>query len=148
MRHYLVVANQSLTQPRLTETILACRDAGPSDFHLLVPATLTQAHTRARLTRAEATGLAQGRLHAALARLKALGVAVSGEVGGPSPVVAIGEILSRRSFDELIISTLPAGPSQWLRRGLPERVERLFNLPVTLVTPQFEAVAAGTGSWR
>jgi len=147
MRHYLVVANQSLTQPELIDTILACRDAGPSDFHLLVPATLSQAHDRALLTRAEAAGLARGRLRAAIGRLKDLGVAVSGEVGDPSLVVAVGEVLSRRRFDELIISTLPAGPSQWLRRGLPELVERLFNLPVTLVTAE-PAVAAEVGAWR
>ena len=147
MRHYLVVANQSLAQSELTEAILARRDAGPSEFHLLVPAILTQAHDRARLTRAEAFGLAQGRLRSAVARLKALGVPVTGEVGDPSPVVAIAEVLSRRRFDELIISTLPAGPSQWLRRGLPERVERVFHLPVTLVTGEPE-VAAEVGSWR
>jgi hypothetical protein len=50
-------------------------------------------------------------------------------------VVAIGELLRRRSFDELILSTLPVGPSEWLRCNVPTRIEQLFNIPVQLVTP-------------
>jgi hypothetical protein len=49
--------------------------------------------------------------------------------------VAIGEVLRRRSFDALILSTLPVGPSQWLRHDVPTRIEQLFGIPVDLVTP-------------
>ena len=52
--------------------------------------------------------------------------------------MAIGEVLRRRSFDTLILSTLPVGPSQWLRYDVPSRIERLFNMPVELVTPPLE----------
>jgi hypothetical protein len=54
-------------------------------------------------------------------------------VGDPSPIVAISEVVNRTSFDALIISTLPVGASQWLRRGVPQRIERLISLPVRLV---------------
>jgi len=132
MRHYLVVANQTLGNPQLIDTIVACTQAGPCHFHLLVPAT--QSHDdHTRWTRPEATAIARCRLETALARLKRLGVPASGEVGDPSPVVAIGEVVSRVGFDSLIISTLPVGASQWLRRGVPQRIERLFHLPVRVV---------------
>jgi hypothetical protein len=133
MHHYLVVANQTLGNPQLIDTIVACRQAGPCCFHLLVPATQSQDdHTR--WTRPEATAIARCRLDTALARLKRLGVPASGEVGDPSPTVAIGEALNRDAgFDSLILSTLPEGASQWLRRGVPQRIERLFHLPVRLV---------------
>jgi hypothetical protein len=133
MRHYLVVANQTLRQPELTEKIRACNEAGPCDFFLLVPAT--RAHGPVRWTPADANAVARRRLDGALERFRALGANVVGEVGDPSPVLAIGELLRRRSFDVLILSTLPVGPSQWLRGDVPARIQQLFNIPVELVTP-------------
>ena len=136
MRHYLVVANQTLRQPELAEKIKACIDAGPCEFYLLVPAT--RAHGPVRWRPADAAALASRRLDGALTRFRALGAEVSGEVGDPSPVVAIGAVLRRRSFDALLLSTLPVGPSQWLRHDVPARIERLFNIPVELVTAPFD----------
>ena len=133
MRHYLVVANQTLKQPELSEKVRAIIEAGPCDFFLLVPAT--RAHEPVRWTPADAVAVARRRLDGALERFRAVGADIVGEVGDPSPVVAIGDVLRRRSFDALILSTLPVGPSQWLRHDVPERIERLFNLPVELVTP-------------
>ena len=43
------------------------------------------------------------------------------------------EALEREPFDEVIVSTLPAGVSHWLHRDLPSRLEQL-GLPVTVVT--------------
>jgi GABA permease len=140
MRHYLVVANQTLKQPELAEKITACIDAGPSNFFLLVPAT--RAHEPVRWTPSDAVAVARRRLDSALERFRALGADVVGEVGDPSPVVAIGAVLRRRPFDALILSTLPVGPSQWLRHDVPTRIERLFNLPVELVTPALDLAAA------
>jgi hypothetical protein len=136
MRHYLVVANQTLKQPELTEKIRTCNDAGPCDFYLVVPAT--RAHGPLRWTPADAFAVAKRRLESALERFRALGADVVGEVGDPSPVIAIGEVLRRRSFDALILSTLPVGPSQWLRGDVPARIQQLFGLPVELVTPPTE----------
>jgi len=139
MRHYLVVANQTLKQPELSEKIRAIIDAGPCDFFLLVPAT--RAHEPVRWTPADAVAVARRRLESALERFRALGADVIGEVGDPSPVVAIGEVLRRRSFDALILSTLPVGPSRWLRHDVPTRIEELFNIPVELVTPPLDLAA-------
>ena len=136
MRHYLVVANQTLKQPELSEKIRTCIEAGPCDFFLLVPATRT--HGPVRWTPADAHAVARRRLESALERFRALGADIVGDVGDPSPVVAIGEVLRRRAFDALILSTLPVGPSQWLRGDVPARIKQLFGIPVTLVTPPVE----------
>ena len=66
---------------------------------------------------------------------EAAGGTVEGIVGDTDPFVAVQWALERGDFDELIISTLPARVSRWLRRDLPHRVEA-FGLPVTVVTAE------------
>jgi hypothetical protein len=66
---------------------------------------------------------------------EAAGDHVEGIVGNSDPFVAVQETIEQGGFDEIIISTLPARVSRWLRRDLPHRVEAL-GLPVTVVTAQ------------
>src|SRR5437870_11702865 len=108
MRHYLVVANQTLKQPELTEKIRTCIEAGPCDFFLLVPAT--RAHEPVRWTPADAVAVARRRLESALERFRALGADVIGEVGDPSPVVAIGDGVRRGLVAAVVLCVLQAGP--------------------------------------
>jgi hypothetical protein len=129
MRRYLVVANQTLGGTHLTEKITETLAAGPSAFHVLVPAT-PPGHL-ATWTEGEALAVAQERLDAALLRFKELGAEASGEVGDPNPLQAIGDALLEQKFDEIILSTLPLGASRWLKQDLPHRVERTYSIPVT-----------------
>ncbi len=64
---------------------------------------------------------------------EAAGGHVEGLVGDRDPFIAMQQTLIRGSYDEIIISTLPARVSRWLRRDLPHRVAAL-GLPVTVVT--------------
>jgi hypothetical protein len=64
---------------------------------------------------------------------EAAGGHVEGMVGDTDPLVAVRDAVEQLGFDEVIVSTLPARVSHWLRRDLPSRVEQL-GLPVTVVT--------------
>ena len=79
------------------------------------------------------------RLDRALARFRALGADVDGEVGDGNPILAIEDALRREAFDEIILSTLPPGISRWLRLDLPSRVSERFRLPVTHLIAEPEA---------
>ena len=78
--------------------------------------------------------LARERLREALNRLRALGADGAGEVGVPDPLEAIGVVLHRHEFDEVILSTLPGRRSRWLATGPPSRIRRTYKLPVTQIT--------------
>ena len=137
MRRYLVVANQTLGGEHLAEKVRACLAAGPSRFHILVPAT--QPHDHAVWTEGEARALAQHQLELALERFRELGAEAEGEVGDERPLQAIADAVEQQAFDEIILSTLPPGLSRWLRQDLPHRVERTFEVTVTHVVAEPEA---------
>jgi hypothetical protein len=80
---------------------------------------------------------AQRRLDTALPLLSAAaGLTVVGIVGSHDPVAAVQDALNLLGFDEVIVSTLPAHLSRWLRLDLPRKIGAL-GFPVT------EIVSAG-----
>jgi hypothetical protein len=78
--------------------------------------------------------LARQRMRDQLDRMRELGASVSGEIGVADPVDAVGVVLHRWEFDEVILSTLPGRRSRWLAADLPTKIRRGFKLPVTQVT--------------
>ena len=132
MRRYLIVAHRTLCGEHLIEKVKECRAAGDSEFHLVVPVQHPKDHP---WSDGEVEHAARGVLDEGVARFADEGVAVTGEVGDANPVEAIAAVLRRRPFDEIILSTLPRGPSKWLKTDVVHRVERQFPLPVTHVMP-------------
>ena len=143
----LAVANQTLGSEDLAQKVRERVQAGATELWVLVPATHPRDQSQIAIAGsgvvfplqdgsedADAYALAERRLQAAQDRFRGLGVAVGGEVGDEDPFDALKDVLARREFDEVIVSTLPTGASHWLRTDLPSRVHRKFKLPVTTVT--------------
>lgn len=149
MRRYLVVANQTLSAQDVLGKIGSCLTSGPCRIHFLVPATPPDEGLT--YTAAEAASQAQERLDKALHYFRERGYDVSGEVGDPNPVDAVHDAIHREPFDEIILSTFPAGASRWLRMDLPSRLERQFGLPVSHFEsqlPNAPEIPAGAQGFR
>ncbi|NAZ87436.1 hypothetical protein [Kineococcus indalonis] len=143
VRRCLVVANQSLRGEALERAVRQRLEQGEHEFHVVVPATpLREQVLGPGTSPAEAAlalpehsyAVAQQRLDAALARIEALGASVSGEVGDADVVAAARLALTRFAAEEIVVSTLPAGLSRWLRGDVPSKLARATGLPVTHVT--------------
>jgi hypothetical protein len=137
MKRYLVVANQTLAGEHLIEKVRQLITERPCRFHVVVPAT--PPGEQLTWTEGEAAAIAQARLDRGLARFRALGAEVDGEVGDKDPILAIRDALEVGEFDEILLSTLPQGISRWLKLDLPSRVASHFQLPVTHLVGESEA---------
>ena len=123
-RRILVVAYRTAGTPGLLDEVRRRAAQGRCRFVLLVPRHYWDPETEeAALTLELAIPLLE----------EAAGGQVEGRIGDTDPLVAVRETLESEPFDEVIVSTLPARVSHWLRRDLPSRVEQL-GVPVTVVT--------------
>jgi GABA permease len=145
----LLVANRTLGDDGVVAEVRRRVEGGATELWLVVPVTRPNRGyvggfgdvsgfadvlpMRDTSPDAHAYDLAERRLQEALDRFGGLGVPVGGEVGDEDPVAAVGTVLARRQFEEIIVSTLPAGVSHWLRLDLPSRVQRAAKVPVTTV---------------
>jgi len=132
MTRYLVVANLTLVSDALFELLQERVKSGPCEIYVVAPAARDVATWKSH-DDDEGYQAARARLERAMERFRSLGVDVDGEVGDASPVQAIGDVLRRGDYDEVILSTLPPGPSRWLGMDLPRRIQRAWNVPLTHV---------------
>ena len=132
MSRYLVVAHRTLGGEHLMDHLRSLREAGPCRFHLLVPEYHPHDHV---WSEGEVTREARQRLQEGLERLQEHGIIADGEVGDANPVYAIGAVLRRegqKAFDGIVLSTLPPGPSRWLKLDVPSRVKKEYpRIPLT-----------------
>ena len=140
----LVVAHKTAATPALIEAVRERAARGPAKFTLLVP---NPAHGLHAVVDPEDVEQSEGEqvLELAIPLLEdAAGGPVEGMVGDPSPMNAIQDAINLHGFDEVIISTLPAKVSKWLKLDLPSKVSGL-GLPVTTVTARERASAPAEG---
>ena len=130
----LVVAHKTAATQPLLDAVRERAQRGPATFTLLVP---NAAHGLHKVVDPEDqdAGEAKAVIEQALPLLsEAAGSPVEGVVGAPDPNTAVHDAVNVRGFDEIILSTLPATLSRWLRLDLPHKVSGT-GLPVTTVTP-------------
>lgn len=140
----LVVAGRGADYPSLTEALRLHRSGVPTSFTLLVPAI---PHGFAWATDMHSGWPeAMARAERAAERMREAGLDLEETiVGDPDPFAAVGDVLHARSFDELVVATLPRGISSWLRVGLIGRLGRITDLPIHRITvdqPQRAEVSA------
>jgi hypothetical protein len=128
----LVVANRTVDSSELIAALRQRASRSPASFTLLVPA-VPRGFAWAADMKAGAPE-AQPRAEAGARRMQMSGLEIEAAmVGDPDPVAAVGDVLRARTFDEVVVATLPRGVSRWLRLSLPHRLRRMTNLPVTHV---------------
>jgi hypothetical protein len=123
----LVLANETIAGGPLLSRIRE-RGAEGAAFHVVVPQARPK-HGNVIYDEAVRDS-AQVRVDLALAFMRDEGIEGSGEVGDADPYNAAIDALAEHDIDEILVSTLPAATSGWLRRDLPERLREGTGLPV------------------
>jgi hypothetical protein len=136
MPRYLVVANQTLEGENLLAAVRERSAQGDGHLFIIVPATPPSGGLT--WTESQASLLARDRLERGLKQFAEMGVDVEGQIGDLDPFLAVEDLLRSESFDEIIVSTLPRGSSQWLKANLPERLRAIVDVPVMHITARPE----------
>jgi hypothetical protein len=132
MSTILIVANQTLPSEALAITVSSRIASGDREFHVVVPATPSPGGGMTWDEEA-ARSAAEERLARFVGSLSAQGVTASGEIGDRDPVAAVRDAARGRDVSEIVLSTLPAGISRWLRQDVPSRMRGALAVPVTVV---------------
>jgi hypothetical protein len=125
-RRTLVVANRTAATPLLLEEVKRRARERPTTFALLIPTADSGKHADWTLERAVEL------------LTRAAGGPVEGLIGVADPFESVKQALEDGRYDDVLISTLPKRSSEWLRRDLPRRVQRL-GVPVTVITQPADA---------
>jgi hypothetical protein len=102
------------------EEILVMTPSLPGRFEWLASAT-----DRAREQ-------ADARLHTVLGQLDAAGSEASGAVGSDDPIEALADSIREFEPDHLLIALRAGERAGWQERGLLDRIEQRFAIPMTV----------------
>jgi len=138
-RRILVIANETVGGGELL-ALLGKKAAGMREEVLLVCPAL---NSRVRTWTSDEDGArvaAQARLDTSLAELASSGVTARGEIGDGDPLQALEDALREFPADEIVVSTHPPGRSHWLEQGVVELARQRYDVPVTHVVVDLDAV--------
>jgi hypothetical protein len=131
-RRVLVVANRTLAGQELREALRRVAAEG-AELHVVAPILPSRVHYIASDVDRELEE-ARVRLEAALAWAREEGLDADGTVGDPFTAFgAVEDELRAFGADEVIISTLPPGRSNWLEAGILQRLRDELDVPITHV---------------
>lgn len=140
----LVIANRTMLLEPLRSEMLA-RGAAGASLHLVAPILASRSHYIASDIDSELRD-ARTRIDDALAWARTQGIELTGRVGDPNAALsAIEDELRISGADEVIVSTLPPGQSNWLETGIVERLREELEIPVTHLVAENEPSPAQAG---
>jgi hypothetical protein len=131
MAEILVLANETIGGGKLLDAIRERHAQGDAHFHVVVP--LTRPRHGNVIYDDAVRDSAQVRVDLALAFMREEGIEGRGEVGDGDPLNAAKDAIADHGISEIILSTLPAATSGWMKRDLIEALENDTGLPVTHV---------------
>jgi hypothetical protein len=128
MHNVLVLANETIGGAKLLDAVRERHARGDTRFHVVVPQSRPR-HGNVIYDEAVRDG-AQIRVDLALNFMREEGIEGTGEVGDQDPMNAAKDAIAAHGLNEILVSTLPAASSGWLRRDLPQRLAEETGLPV------------------
>ena len=136
MAEILVLANETIGGEKLLDAVRERHAKGDARFHVVVPMTRPR-HGNVIYDEAVRDS-AQVRVDLALAFMHGEGIQGSGEVGDGDPLNAAKDAIAAHGISEIIVSTLPAQSSGWMKRDLIDALEAETGLPVSHVVVDLE----------
>ena len=129
----LVVANRTAASEPLHRELKA--RAEQDDRHLFIVVVPQEGGEGLHVRRA------RSRLTQLTDRLRSEGIFAAGMIGDPDPYTATMNALQLFRVDDVVISTLPATRSGWMRADLIQRVQRASGKPVDHIEAEAPATA-------
>jgi len=129
----LVIANQTMAGTELVDHLKQLAEEGPRRIIAVVPQDGGDG---------SAVQAARARLGRLLDSLTEAGIVAAGMIGDPDPYTAAMNAVQYFHISEVVVSTLPSNRSQWLEKGLVDKLVRDTGKPVGHVESSTEPAGA------
>ncbi len=141
----LLVANRTCPCPALPAQVI--EHVGDPNAEVLVLAPALNSRLRHWVSDVDqAVKAAEQRMSVTIDELRRHGLSVIGQVGDADPLEAMADALVTFPASTIMISTWPAGASNWLEKNLPRRAAERFGLPVNHVVSPYDVPVASSAA--